>query len=156
VPFDFDTGVLRYLFLNESDAELPYLVAFPIAGTARAPAILLLPGGGYAFRSEGYRRMTFMMLDEDIVAVSPPSVYRVLSTAGLLDPRWRRLMQGQPPHSCGQLAIHCPMDPGSDRLKQLVSQVVRQLGYFICALLTSSGWSEVRFWKQPRPSITVG
>jgi len=38
---------------------------------------------------EGYRRMTFMMLDEDVVAVSPASVYRVLSAAGLLD-RWNQ------------------------------------------------------------------
>ena len=38
---------------------------------------------------EGYRRMTFMMLDEDVVAVSPTSVYRVLSAAGLLD-RWNK------------------------------------------------------------------
>lgn len=36
---------------------------------------------------EGYRRLTFMMLDRDIVAVSPSSVYRVLSAAGLLR-RW--------------------------------------------------------------------
>lgn len=35
---------------------------------------------------EGYRRLTFMMLDEDVVAVSPASVYRVLSKAGLLQP----------------------------------------------------------------------
>ena len=33
---------------------------------------------------EGYRRLTFMMLDSDIVAVSPSSVWRVLSRAGLL------------------------------------------------------------------------
>jgi len=33
---------------------------------------------------EGYRRLTFMMLDADVVAVSPASVYRVLSGAGLL------------------------------------------------------------------------
>jgi len=33
---------------------------------------------------EGYRRLTFMMLDTDIVAVSPASVWRVLSRAGLL------------------------------------------------------------------------
>ena len=33
---------------------------------------------------EGYRRLTFMMLDRDVVAVSPSSVYRVLSEAGLL------------------------------------------------------------------------
>ena len=36
---------------------------------------------------EGYRRLTFMMLDQDIVAVSPSSVYRVLRQAGRLD-RW--------------------------------------------------------------------
>jgi transposase InsO family protein len=34
---------------------------------------------------EGYRRMTFMMLDADVVAVSPASVYRVLKSAGVLD-----------------------------------------------------------------------
>ncbi len=33
--------------------------------------------------SEGYRRLTYMMLDADVVAVSPSSVYRVLKTAGL-------------------------------------------------------------------------
>ena len=34
---------------------------------------------------EGYRRMTFMMLDADVVAVSPATVYRVLKAAGVLD-----------------------------------------------------------------------
>jgi putative transposase len=38
---------------------------------------------------EGYRRLTFMMLDRDIVAVSPASTWRVLSKAGLLD-RWNK------------------------------------------------------------------
>ncbi len=38
---------------------------------------------------EGYRRLTFMMLDEDVVAVSPATTYRVLSRAGCLD-RWQR------------------------------------------------------------------
>lgn len=33
---------------------------------------------------EGYRRLTFMMLDRDVVAVSPASTWRVLSKAGLL------------------------------------------------------------------------
>ena len=36
---------------------------------------------------EGYRRLTFMMLDADVVAVSPATVWRVLSRAGLLH-RW--------------------------------------------------------------------
>lgn len=39
---------------------------------------------------EGYRRLTYMMLDEDIVAVSPATVYRVLSNAGLLGKREMR------------------------------------------------------------------
>ena len=38
---------------------------------------------------EGYRRLTFMMLDADVVALSPSTTYRVLRGAGLLD-RWNR------------------------------------------------------------------
>ena len=40
-----------------------------------------------AHAEDGYRRMTFMMQDRDIVAVSPATTYRVLSRAGLLR-RW--------------------------------------------------------------------
>jgi len=38
---------------------------------------------------EGYRRLTFMMLDRDVAATSPTSVYRVLKEAGRLQ-RWNR------------------------------------------------------------------
>jgi putative transposase len=38
---------------------------------------------------EGYRRLAFMMLDADVAAVSPSSVYRVLKEAALLG-RWDR------------------------------------------------------------------
>ena len=41
------------------------------------------------FPLEGYRRLSYMMMDQDIVAVSPASVYRVLHAAGRLD-RWNR------------------------------------------------------------------
>lgn len=34
---------------------------------------------------EGYRRLTFMMLDDDVVAVSPSTTYRVLKQVGRLD-----------------------------------------------------------------------
>lgn len=34
---------------------------------------------------EGYRRLTYMMMDDDIVAASPSSIYRVLKAEGLLD-----------------------------------------------------------------------
>jgi hypothetical protein len=38
----------------------------------------------HQFPLEGYRRLTFMMLDRNVVAVSPSSTYRVLKAAGLL------------------------------------------------------------------------
>jgi transposase InsO family protein len=41
------------------------------------------------FPLEGYQRLTFMMLDQNVVAVSPSSTYRVLAKAGRLD-RWNR------------------------------------------------------------------
>jgi hypothetical protein len=36
---------------------------------------------------EGYRRLTYMMIDADVVAASPSSAYRVLKQAKLLN-RW--------------------------------------------------------------------
>ena len=36
---------------------------------------------------EGYRRLTFMMLDADVAAVAPTTTWRVLGAAGLLQ-RW--------------------------------------------------------------------
>jgi transposase InsO family protein len=38
---------------------------------------------------EGYRRLTFMMLDANVVAVSPSTTYRVLRAAGRLE-RWNQ------------------------------------------------------------------
>lgn len=74
--FDWQT---RYGKINEHNAWIPrdhWLT------DAEREAIL-------AFHArhplEGYRRLSFMMLDQDIVAVSPASVYRVLRAAGVLD-----------------------------------------------------------------------
>ena len=52
---------------------------------------------------EGYRRLTFMMIDADVVAVSPSSVWRVLQQAGLLSlwkgkPSRKGCRFEQPPH----------------------------------------------------------
>lgn len=38
---------------------------------------------------DGYRRITYMLMDADVVAASPSSVYRVMKRAGLLQ-RWNR------------------------------------------------------------------
>jgi len=54
---------------------------------------------GYALAQvkEGYRRLAWMMIDEDVAYVSPTSVYRILSDADLLY-RWKRsTKEGVPP-----------------------------------------------------------
>ncbi len=38
---------------------------------------------------DGYRRITYMMMDEDLVAASPSSVYRILTQADVMR-RWER------------------------------------------------------------------
>lgn len=43
---------------------------------------------------EGYRRLTYMMMDEDVVAASPTAVYRVLKQNGLLN-KWNRTKRVQ-------------------------------------------------------------
>ena len=39
---------------------------------------------------EGYRRLAYMMLDADVVACAPSTVYRTLSEAGLLQRSWAK------------------------------------------------------------------
>ena len=39
---------------------------------------------------EGYRRLTYMMIDDNIAAVSPSTTYRALKSAGLLN-RWNKV-----------------------------------------------------------------
>jgi putative transposase len=56
-----------------------------LAGAVEKEAII-----GFHLKNplEGYRRLTFMMLDHDVVAVSPARVWRMLKQAGLLS-RWK-------------------------------------------------------------------
>jgi len=68
----------RYGRANEHNAPIPrdfWLEEWEVQ------AIIQFQG---QYPVEGYRRLCFMMLDRDIVAVSPASVYRVLRRAGLL------------------------------------------------------------------------
>lgn len=81
---------------------------------------------------EGYRRLCFMMLDQDVVAVSPSSVYRVLQEAGLIQRQVRPTRKGtgfiQPlhPHEhwhidvsylniCGTFYYLCSIIDGASR-----------------------------------------
>jgi putative transposase len=54
---------------------------------------------------EGYRRLTYMMLDADTVAVSPSTTYRVLKEAGLLN-RWPIKTSGKGKGFVQPAAVH--------------------------------------------------
>jgi putative transposase len=71
----------RYGMVNEHNAWIPR--DFWLEDWERAAIIAYFKD----HPDEGYRRLTYMMMDADIVAVSPSSVYRVLHGAGLLR-RW--------------------------------------------------------------------
>jgi len=74
----YQDWVARFGKVNEHNAWVPrdyWLTDDEIARIAQFAR---------AHPDEGYRRMTFMMLDADVVACSPSSVYRVLKKAGLL------------------------------------------------------------------------
>jgi putative transposase len=96
---------------------------------------------------EGYRRLTFMMLDADVVAVSPSSVWRVLQQAGLLS-RWKgkpsRKGSGfeQPPHA----HQHWHID---------VSYInVSGTFYYLCSVLDGSRIEAIRF-PTPAPFLRL-
>jgi transposase InsO family protein len=55
--------------------------------------------------TEGYRRLTYMMMDAEVVFASPSSVYRVLRNEGLLD-RWNRKPSKKGTGFVQPLAVH--------------------------------------------------
>lgn len=79
----FHTWINRYGKANEHNAPIPR--DFWLDEWERQAIIAFYHNNPL----EGYRRLTFMMLDQDIVAVSPASTWRVLSKAGLLD-KWNK------------------------------------------------------------------
>lgn len=78
--------------------------------------------------SEGYRRLTFMMLDADIVAVSPTSVWRVLHEAGLLN-RWNTK-----PSSKGT-GFHQPSSPHKHWHTDISYINICGTFYYLCSFL---------------------
>jgi putative transposase len=77
---------------------------------------------------EGYRRMTFMMLDADVVACSPASVYRVLKRAGLL--------AGQTPHVTKKGTGYVqPLRPHQEWHVDVSYLNIAGTFYFLCSIL---------------------
>jgi putative transposase len=77
---------------------------------------------------EGYRRLAFMMLDADIVHVSPSSVYRVLSAQGLLK-RWNRASSTK-----GQ-GFEQPLKPHEHWHVDISYLNIRGTFYYLCSVL---------------------
>ena len=94
---------------------------------------------------EGYRRLTFMMLDANVVAVSPASVWRVLHRAGMLQ-RWRPKTSGQ-----GK-GFQQPLGPHQHWHVDISYVNLVGTFYYLCSLL--DGYSRYLVHWEIRPSMT--
>lgn len=96
---------------------------------------------------EGYRRLTFMMLDADVVAVSPASVWRVLHRAGLLL-RWKPKPSGK-----GK-GFQQPLGPHQHWHVDISYVNLAGTFYYLCSLL--DGYSRYLVHWEIRESMTEG
>jgi putative transposase len=87
---------------------------------------------------EGYRRLTFMMLDADVVACSPSSVYRVLSQAGLLE------RHSAKPSSKGKGFVQ-PLKPHEHWHVDVSYLNIAGTFYYLCSLLDGCSRSIVHW-----------
>ena len=94
---------------------------------------------------EGYRRLTFMMLDRDVVAVSPSSVYRVLKQAGLLGRR-----AGKP--SQKGTGFVPPAGPHAHWHVDIAHLNIAGTFYYLCSIL--DGYSRYLVHWEIRTSMT--
>ena len=93
---------------------------------------------------EGYRRLAYMMLDADIVAVSPSSVYRVLKAAGKLAPR------GGKPSKKGQ-GFEQPLRPHEHWHIDVTYLNICGTFFFLCSIL--DGYSRLVIHWEIRPTM---
>lgn len=94
---------------------------------------------------EGYRRLTYMMMDADIVAVSPASTYRVLKAAGLLG-RWN----GRP--SSKGTGFQQPVGPHEHWHIDVAYLNICGTFYYLCSIL--DGFSRYVLHWEIRESMT--
>ena len=92
----------------------------------------------YQYPLEGYRRLCFMMLDRDLVAVSPTSVYRVLKAEGLLGNRWQK-------PSCKGTGFVQPLAPHDHWHIDFSYVNVGGTFYYLCSILDGCSRSIVHW-----------
>lgn len=77
---------------------------------------------------EGYRRLAYMMMDADVVATSPATVYRVLKSAGLMS-RWN-----QKTNTKGNGFVQ-PIEPHEHWHVDLAYVNICSTFYYLCSVL---------------------
>jgi putative transposase len=95
--------------------------------------------------TEGYRRLTYMMIDTDIVAVSPSTVYRVLSRAGMLK-------KGNRHKSSKGDGFKGPTRPHEHWHMDISYLNIRGTFYYLCSIL--DGYSRYIVHWEIRESMT--
>ncbi len=98
-----------------------------------------------AHPEEGYRRLTYMMLDADIVAASPSSVYRVLKATGALK-KWAK------PDSKKGKGFHQPQRAHQHWHIDIAYINICGTFYYLCTLL--DGYSRYVVHWEIRKSMT--
>jgi transposase InsO family protein len=96
---------------------------------------------------EGYRRLTYMMLDEDVAAASPASVYRVLRDAD-------RLRRWNPSPSSKGTGFTQPIGPHEHWHMDIAYVNVCGTFYYLCSVL--DGFSRYIVHWEIRESMTEG
>ncbi len=96
---------------------------------------------------EGYRRLTYMMMDADVVAVSPSSVFRVLSEAG-------RLRRGTHKASKKGTGFEQPFRPHEHWHIDIAHINIHGTFYYLCAVLDGASrylvdWSLRESMREP-------
>jgi transposase InsO family protein len=95
--------------------------------------------------NEGYRRLTFMMIDADVVAVSPSSTYRVLKVTGCLQ-KWNRKASKK------GTGFHQPAKPHEHWHVDVCYINICGTFYYLCAAL--DGYSRFVVHWEIRKSMT--
>lgn len=128
----------RYGMLNEHNGRIPR--DFWLEGWEREAIVSYHD----AHPSDGYRRLAFMMLDEDVVAVSPTSVWRVLHHAGGLR-RWNQ-------KTSKGLGFEQPLRPHEHWHIDVSYVNIRGTFYYLCSVL--DGYSRSIVHWDIRESMT--
>jgi putative transposase len=95
--------------------------------------------------TEGCRKLAFMMLDEDVVAVGPTTVYRVLKQQG-------RLRPASPPNPRKGKGFHQPGRPHRDWHTDISSLNIAGTFYFLISVI--EGYSRMVLHWEIREKMT--